>query len=172
MAGLDDDPVALDGADQCRVEDLRLARKVHALLGADAPRALQANPYCLVPLLDWKRVDALGLRLLRESGERDPKGHPNRLVGAADAVIKDLVGTGSTAIAPDEFRRHLTDKLDAPASSRQVGLAIEQRAVIASSSGLLRAPGCALMEDAVVSRLRIMASEGPPGPLVPGIIAG
>jgi exodeoxyribonuclease V alpha subunit len=73
------------------VTELPLARRVHALLGADAPRALQANPYCLVPLLDWKRVDGLGLRLLNESGEADPVNHPHRLVGAADAVVKDLV---------------------------------------------------------------------------------
>jgi exodeoxyribonuclease V alpha subunit len=150
------------------VTELPLARRVHALLGADAPRALQANSYCLVPLLDWKRVDALGLRLLNESGEADPVNHPHRLVGAADAVIKDLVGTGSTAIPHDEFRERLVAKLGAPPSGAldAVELAIARQAVIVAPSGLLRAPGCALMEDGVITRLRAMASEGPPDRLI------
>jgi exodeoxyribonuclease V alpha subunit len=140
------------------VTELSLARRVHVLLGADAPRALQANPYCLVPLLDWKRVDALGLRLLNEAGEPNPANHPHRLVGAADAVIKDLVAAGSTGIARDEFRERLAGKLAMPCSSQAldsaVAHAIEQRAVIVSTSGLLRAPGCALMEDAVAAIAR------------------
>jgi exodeoxyribonuclease V alpha subunit len=148
------------------VSELSLARRVHVLLGADAPRALQANPYCLVPLLDWKRVDGLGLRLLKESGEADPVNHPHRLVGAADAVVKDLVGSGSTAIARDDFRERLAGKLGMSSSSpvldRAVELAIARQAVIASPSGLLRAPGCALMEDGIIARLRAMATEGPP----------
>jgi exodeoxyribonuclease V alpha subunit len=150
------------------VTELPLARRVHALLGADAPRALQANPYCLVPLLDWKRVDALGLRLLNESGEADPVNHPHRLVGAADAVIKDLVGTGSTAIPHDEFRERLVAKLGAPPSGAldAVELAIERKAVIVAPSGLLRAPGCALMEDGIVTRLRTMATKSPPDRLI------
>lgn len=152
------------------VTELPLARRVHALLGADAPRALQANPYCLVPLLDWKRVDALGLRLLRESGEPDPANHPHRLVGAADAVVMDLVGSGSTATAPGDFREGLAGKLgissSAPALNRAVELAIERQAVINSTSGLLRAPGCALMEDGIITRLRTMATEGPPDRLI------
>lgn len=151
------------------VTELSLARRVHALLGADAPRTLQANPYCLVPLLDWKRVDALGLRLLSEAGAPDSANHPHRLVGAADAVVKDLVGSGSTAIARDDFRERLAGKLGLPPSSEALGsavaLAIERQAVITLPSGLLRAPGCALMEDAVVARLRVLANEGPPGPL-------
>lgn len=148
------------------VTELSLARRVHMLLGADAPRALQANPYCLVPLLDWKRVDALGLRLLNEAGDPDPANHRHRMVGAADAVVKDLVGSGSTAIAREKFRERLAGKLGVPPSSgvldRAVELAIAQRAVIVSTSSLLRAPGCVLMEDGIIARLRTMATEGPP----------
>ncbi|WP_194460340.1 AAA family ATPase [Bradyrhizobium sp. CCBAU 53421] len=151
------------------VTELSLARRVHVLLGADAPQALQSNPYCLVPLLDWKRVDELGLRLLSEAGSPDPATHPHRVVAAADAMVKDLVGSGSTAIAWDDFRERLAGKLGLPPSSgtlhRAVALAVERQAVITLPSGLLRAPGCALMEDAVVARLRAMANEGPPGPL-------
>lgn len=152
------------------VTELSQARRVYVLLGTDAPRALEANPYCLVPLLDWKRVDALGLRLLNESGEPNPANHPHRLVGAADSVVKDLVGTGSTAINREEFRERIAGKLGAPPSSgaldRAVELAIAQRAVIVSASGLLRAPGCALMEEGIIARLRAMVTDGPPDRLI------
>ena len=148
------------------VTDLRLARRVHSLLGADAPGALQANPYCLVPVLDWKRVDELGRRLLSEAGHREPDHHPHRLVGAADAVIKDVVAAGWTAITPEDFRQRLAQRLqtapDSPVMDRAIELAWVHKAVLRSSDGLLRAPGCAVMENAVVARLRAMAAEPPP----------
>jgi exodeoxyribonuclease V alpha subunit len=43
---------------------------------------------------------------------------------------------------------------------------IARQAVIVAPSGLLRAPGCALMEDGIITRLRTMASEGPPDRLI------
>jgi len=149
------------------ITDLRLTRRVHVLLGADAPRALQSNPYCLVPLADWKRVDELGLRLLKETGHRDPETHPDRLVGAADAAVKDLVRSGSTAMSADDLRERLAGKLAVPSGAplieTAVDLAAARQAVAPSDAGLLlRAPGCALMEDTVVARLRGMAAEGPP----------
>jgi exodeoxyribonuclease V alpha subunit len=148
------------------VTDLRLARRVHALLGADAPRALQANPFCLVPLLDWKRVDELGRRLLAEAGCAEPDHHPHRLVGAADSVVKDLIATGATAISEDDFRRHLAEKLrappDAPVLGRALDLALARKAVLRGPDGLLRAPGCAMMENVVAERLRAMATEPAP----------
>jgi len=148
------------------VTDLRLARRVHALLGADAPGALQANPYCLVPLLDWKRVDELGRRLLAEAGHSDPDSHPNRLVGAADAVVKDVIAAGWTAVTPDDFRQRLAHRLrvalDSPVMDQAIELAWVHKAILRAPDGLLRAPGCAVMENAVVTRLRTMAAEPPP----------
>jgi exodeoxyribonuclease V alpha subunit len=148
------------------ITDLGMTRRLHRLLGADAPRALQTNPYCLVPLLDWKRVDALGQRLLAEAGHADPSCHPHRLTGAVDAVMKDMIGTGSTAASPEVFRQRLARKLDLlpddTAVDRAMVHAVERRAAVVSAEGLLRAPGCAVMEDAVVGRLRRMAAETPP----------
>jgi exodeoxyribonuclease V alpha subunit len=147
------------------VTDLRLARRVHALLGADAPRALQTNPYCLVPLLDWKRVDGLGLRLLAEAGHSDPESHRHRLVGAADAVVKDLLATGSTAVTSDDLRQRIASKLrmNADASVRlAVDLALSHKAALTSPEGLLRAPGAAIMENFIVDRLGAMVAEPAP----------
>jgi len=145
--------------------DIRLARRIHVLLGDDAPARLQANPWCLVPLLSWSKVDELGLRLAREAGIISPHDLPNRLVGAADAVVKDAIAAGSTAIDAAEFRTKLGGKLGVdsttPLLDTACALAIERRAVVADATGLLRAPGCALMEDAVTSRLAGMSTQGP-----------
>lgn len=157
------------------VTDLLLTRRVHVLLGADAPRALQANPYCLVPLIDWRRADDLGCRLLAEGGCAEPEQHPHRLIGAADAVVKDLIATGSTAMAEEDFRRRLAGKLgvtpDARVLDRGLDLAVAHKAVLRAPGGLLRAPGCAIMENAVVARLRLMAAE-PASVGVRGLLEG
>ncbi len=147
------------------VTDIKLARRVHSLLGDDAPARLQSNPWCLVPLLKWKTVDDLGLRLRREAGAPDPAQHLDRLVGAADAVFKDIIGEGSTATTPENFRERLADKLGVSSSAAVVNrahlLAIEHRAAVPGPEGLLRAPGCALMENTIVERLRLMANQAP-----------
>jgi exodeoxyribonuclease V alpha subunit len=146
--------------------DFKLARRIQALLGDDAPARLQTNPWCLVPLAPWGTVDALGVRLSKEAGATEPRLIPNRLVGAADAVIKDVIGEGSTAVEVNDFRDRLASKLGVSATDDAIrkaqGLAVAHRAVTGGPAGLLRAPGCALMEDAVVARLRLMSSEGPP----------
>src|SRR5262249_7356525 len=147
------------------LSDIKLVRHVHALLGDDAPARLQANPWCLVPLTRWSQVDELGLRLLREGDSASPEDDPRRLVGAADAVVKDAIGQGSTALAEDAFRDDLAAKLglaaDSPAIAQAQDLALRHRAVVAAG-GLLRAPGAALMEDAVTVRLAEMASTPVP----------
>jgi exodeoxyribonuclease V alpha subunit len=149
--------------------DFKLARQVHALLGDGAPSRLQSNPWCLVPLARWDTVDALGLRLRLEGGSTTPEQDPSRLVGAADAAIKDVIAEGSTASDAEAFLDRLATKLGvAPSDSlvRQAhALALQHGAVAPGPAGLLRAPGCALMEDAVVSRLRRMAEQGSPGRL-------
>ena len=141
--------------------DLKIVKRVHALLGDDAPARLQANPWCLVPLAPWSQVDELGLRLLREAGCASPVDDPRRLIGATDAVMKDAIAQGSTALTEETFREELAAKLrlkpSSPAIAHAHDLALRHRAVV-PGNGLLRAPGAALMEDAVVRRLATMAA--------------
>jgi exodeoxyribonuclease V alpha subunit len=65
------------------VDDLKIARRLHRVLGDAAVERLAGNPYAMVPLLPWSRLDALGRRLLREDGF-DPAIDPRRITGAAD----------------------------------------------------------------------------------------
>ncbi|MEY9158501.1 AAA family ATPase [Bradyrhizobium japonicum] len=145
------------------ISDIRLAKRLYVLLGDGAPAKLEANPWCLVPFLPWTRVDRLALKLSIENGHRAPRRLPRRLVGAADSVIKDLIAEGATAVSAPEFRAMLARKLEPDALDLEsaIELALRCRAVVTGSNGLLRAPGCAMMEEAVARRLKEMLRVPP-----------
>lgn len=146
-------------------EDIRLARRIHALLGDGAEARLRANPYCLVAMLPWPAVDRAGLRLLAEAGGAAPHDDPRRLVGAADAVVKAALGRGDTMMPTEAFRAALARTLKVAGGARRVDLAADaagrNTAVISGPDGV-RAPGAAGMEDALVSRLSAMLDPAYP----------
>ncbi|MEH3064276.1 MAG: AAA family ATPase [Methylobacterium radiotolerans] len=153
------------------VNDVRVARRVAAVLGAEAVATLDRNPWCLVPLLPWAKVDALGCRLLREAGRSGVEDAPDRLVGAVDAAMRDVIAGGDTMVAAADLRSRVADRLGVPGGHARVeeALAVGARngAVVAWDASTWRAPGCALMEEAVIVRLRAMlegrgASSGMP----------
>lgn len=137
------------------IGELRLAKKIYSLLGDDAPDRLAENPWCLVPLMSWTHVDELGLRLSREAGHPAPSRLDNRVVGAADSVMKDVIAEGSTAIMRSDFRTALSRKLGIRETEAgpALELAVHRHAAIVGCSDTLRAPGCAAMEERVVRRL-------------------
>lgn len=147
------------------VDDVRIARRVALILGNDAIELLEANPYVLVPLLPWAKVDKLGLRLLVEAGCRAPRQDRRRLVGAVDAVVKKAISGGHTAVPNESLRFILGESLGVSERSPLIDLAVamgeRNGAVIRGAAGW-RAPGCAAMEDAVVARLRRMLARDYP----------
>lgn len=140
------------------VSDTRLVRRIAAVLGEDAIATLDRNPWCLVPLLPWQTVDALGCRLLREAGRTAVEDAPDRLVGAVDAAIKDVIAGGDTMITTADLQARIAERLGVSIDHRRVGdaftIAARNGAILAGHPGLWRAPGCAQMEEAVVERLR------------------
>ncbi|WP_408902555.1 AAA family ATPase [Methylobacterium radiotolerans] len=145
------------------VEDMRVAARIHAVLGSDAVQTLSRNPWCLVSLLPWKTVDDLGCRILREAGEPSVEDAPSRLVGAVDAAMKDVIATGDTLVGEAALKDRVARKLDVPVNHARVeqALVMGQRNGAALLDGVARwrAPGCALMEEAVVGRLRSMRDD-------------
>ena len=141
------------------IDDVGLARRVHAILGDDAVTTLSANPYVLVPLLSWKRVDALGKKLLSAQGA-SVVDDARRRVGAADEVVKRTLLQGDTATTLPGLRESLTRLLAVDDRPLDVDLAIEA----AVANGALvpegedwRAPGAAAMEESVSRRLAELA---------------
>jgi exodeoxyribonuclease V alpha subunit len=152
------------------VDDVQVARRVGLILGTSAVERLERNPWTLVALMRWEDVDGLGIRLRREAGDALPEEDPDRLVGAVDAAIRDVIATGATAVADEELRARVARKLgirrDARAVWEAVDLGSQHGAVVPRDEGGWRAPGCALMEEAVAERLRRMLA-GEPGGLRP-----
>lgn len=147
------------------IDDIAVARRVGRILGADAVGQLRRNPYCLVPVLDWPRLDALGIKLLAEAGVEAPSRDPRRLVGACDTVVKRRITDGHTAGAWDTLRAGLSKllhlKSDSPVLAQAMALGVRHGAVL-PAGGMWRAPGCARMEEYVLERLlQIQASSGP-----------
>ncbi|MDH2310863.1 AAA family ATPase [Methylobacterium brachiatum] len=147
----------------CGVADMRVVARIHAVLGDAAAATLARNPWTLVPLLRWEQVDALGCRLLREAGASCVEDAPDRLVGAVDASVKAVIATGDTVVTDEDLRAEVARRLNvAPAHARvgdALSVGLRNGAIVPDDNGMWRAPGCALMEEAVVRRLRTMLDE-------------
>jgi exodeoxyribonuclease V alpha subunit len=147
------------------VEDVETTRSIVRILGDKAVERLSANPYCLVPLLPWKKVDAIGRKLMVEQNCKTPSADIRRLVGACDAVVKAEIADGHTAGDFDTLRaglaRHLKVAPDASLVDQAIAAGKRHGSIVPGSDGW-RAPGCASMEVQVLGGLReIAASTGP-----------
>lgn len=150
------------------IEDIQIARTVLKLFGDTAVERLNDNPYCLVPLLPWSKVDATGLQLLAEAGVADPHRDRRRLVGAADTAVKRLLRQSATAITDEDLRAELAKLLGGRSKAfldETVTAAADNMAVVAGAPGVWRAPGAATMEDELVERFRRMLEPGYPVPV-------
>lgn len=148
------------------IDNVPIARRVCQILGDTAIERLSANPYCLVPLIEWKKVDPLALKLLAEAGVESPASDIRRLVGACDAVVKAHIKDGHTAGTLESLSSGLVDCLGVPVESALIGDAIAAGkrfgAILPVTEDWWRAPGCAAMEDSVQQRLRnICVSKSP-----------
>jgi len=141
------------------IEDIALALRIDRILGSDAVERLRANPYILVPLLPWAKVDSLGLRLLAEVGSTKPHEDPRRLVGSVDASVKMAIGNGHTAMDAGSLHASISRLLGVSNESKRVRDAVsigERHGAVVRSGEVFRAPGCAAMEETVRAHLRSM----------------
>lgn len=143
--------------DQQGIEDVALARRIGRILGGEAVTRLSANPYVLVPLLPWAKVDALGLKLLAGGAPSSPRLDPRRLVGAADEAVKRALERGDTVLSTETFRHELGRLLSVSAGGERVSYAVSaaiRNEAVLEENGLWRAPGAAVMEEALAARLK------------------
>jgi hypothetical protein len=139
--------------DRLGVPDLGVVRRLHRVFGDVAMERIAANPYVMVPLLPWKRTDAIGKRLILEDGG-DPAGDRRRIVGAADEAVKQMLRRGDTASSARDFGMETANLLALPlVADAAVTIAAETGAVLPAGD-VLRAPGAAALEDDLAFRLR------------------
>ena len=151
------------------IDDFRLSRQVLALLGEAAVATLEENPYVLVALLSWARVDEFGLKVLRSSGIDQPRRDRRRLVGAVDAAIKKAIVEGNTAISQSGLlvavAKHIGVSIGSEMPSLAISMASAEGAIVLDGDRW-RAPGCASMEDAITDRFLLMQSPDYPSEVV------
>ncbi|KQQ11832.1 hypothetical protein ASF53_16860 [Methylobacterium sp. Leaf123] len=139
------------------VADIRATRRIAAILGGKAVETLERNPFILVPFLPWTSLDALGRRLLAQAGRRRPEDAPERLVGAVDATMKAVIASGATAIRDRNLRAAVASRLAVevahPRLAAALAAGLRNGAMVAAPGGRWRAPGCAVLEQAVLDRL-------------------
>lgn len=152
------------------INDIGLARRVGRILGGTAVEQLQTNPYRLVPVLEWGKLDEFAKKLLKEAGVQAPGKDPRRLLGACDAVVKRHIKDGHTAGTMETMRDGLAKLLqvkgNSPMLDAAMALGIEHGAIV--PQGIYwRAPGCAVMEDYVFERLRQIQLSTSPVQILP-----
>lgn len=149
--------------DRHGVRDIGVVRRIHKVFGTSAMEAVAANPYVLVPLLPWRKVDDLGRRMFAGDG-KDARNDPRRLVGAADEAVKRMLRRGDTAsdrrALVAELETLLGDDTDTDAA---IAVARINGAVLGHDD-FFRAPGAAALEDDLARRLANLAASRPEAP--------
>lgn len=144
------------------IVDVGVARRIHRLLGAGAVQALQSNPWTLIPHMSWSKVDEIGKRILAQARVAKLTQDVRRLTGAVDAAVKSALEDGHTAMEQAWLVKRLAKLLSVAAESPLLHRALkagrENQAIMAGANGIWRAPGAALMEDAVKERLKAMSA--------------
>jgi exodeoxyribonuclease V alpha subunit len=145
------------------VEDLKLVRRLHRILGDAAVERLAANPYSMVPLVSWSRLDPIGRRLLIEEG-RDPRSDARRITGAADEVVKRMLRRGDTAASVERFACEMARLLGSALSPTALLDVARRNGAVVEEGDRLRAPGAAAIEDGLVRLLKAfqVGAEGLP----------
>jgi exodeoxyribonuclease V alpha subunit len=149
------------------INEFWVVRRILDIFGADAVGRLSENPWILVPLLPWKKVDKIGLAIIEANGFSKPFEHPDRLIGACDAICKDFLRRGDTAIDRKLLAKKLHEKIAVSASDcrieRVIALGVDASALVPTTTkvDVFRAPGAMFMENFVLERLTAMHARQP-----------
>jgi len=147
------------------IDNASVVRLCADIFGINACEQLSRNPYCLSLLIPWSKCDEIGLKILSETNPSVRSFEaPQRLLGAVEAAMRDVLNSGDTIISRDELLLILGNKLltrkDYPADlpDKALELGIQARAVIDSCGNFLPV-GSAFMENSVQETLQGLKSS-------------
>lgn len=138
------------------IDDFFLVRVCLKLFGDKAPQKITKSPYIFSSMLDWAKCDRFGLKILSESHQLDkPHLAPERLLGAIDSSMRDVLAEGNTCVTKTDLQKILAKKLirqkDYPSDLpvRAIALAIENNAIIQTKENKFLPPGANYLENRV-----------------------
>lgn len=140
------------------IDNPSVVRLCANIFGLKACDQLTLNPYCLALLISWAKCDEIGIKLLSESNTFKPHEAPQRLLGAIQSSIRDVLKSGDTFIHRNALLLILSKKLltrkdypvDLPMMALDMG--IRAQSLIVSGNGFLPL-GSAYMEQYVKTTL-------------------
>ena len=141
--------------------DGRLARKVLAIWGTDAPARLRGDPWLMLAVADFATVDAASWRL------GFPGDAEARRVAAVEAVLYRRLDESHTWTGRAEVERRVADLLGCALrqASEAVSGAVGLGAVVETEGGLQPA-GAAMMEATAASTIASMLEASGSGDLI------
>lgn len=127
-----------------------LATKVRRAWGNDAARMMELNPYYLLAFTSWASVDAAAAKLGVAHDD------PRRLIGAVESSLYDRLSDGHTLTDEATLIRSVNRLLVRKCGDQALKLAFEGGVVVGSLQAGYQSVGAAVMEQAVVGRIRSM----------------
>ncbi|MFL9905875.1 AAA family ATPase [Paraburkholderia sp. RL17-337-BIB-A] len=132
--------------------DLRMATTLRRVWGTKTRELLQRNPYYLLALASWRRVDSLGAKLgIAADDDR-------RLVGAVESCLYDRLQWGHTVASSGALEAALAGRIDRRLVKRAIEVALAEGAVCGNSVIGYQAFGAWALENGIASRIRSMLS--------------
>ncbi len=143
------------------VADPAVARQLWRLLGTvDAWERLVRRPYAAAALLPWAVVDGLAARLADLADTNLDHDRADRLAGACDSVVREMLSAGDTAIRPADLLARLASRGVPGPLAVEAGVSAGR---LVRSRDMFRAPGAAHLEASLVSHLSRLRSCGGQG---------
>ncbi|MCM2250619.1 MAG: ATP-dependent RecD-like DNA helicase [Geothrix sp.] len=140
-----------------------LATKVSRLWGVAAPEKIAENPYRMLAVAGWARVDAAAL----DAGA--PPDCPERRIAAVEATCYRVMGDKHTALTEQEILEGIQRLLRCSPETAQEALALAEadHAVVRAQNGLWQSLGPWFMERFVHDRIqeRVAEEDAPSGHL-------
>lgn len=134
----------------------RLADKVIQCWGDAAKATLEANPYLLLAVAGWSRVDSEARKIGVADDDR------RRWVGAVESALYSRLNAGHTLTPHGTAIRLVNGLLGQGTGAAAIAVALEEGAIVGSNVAGYQPLGAHSLEQGIVARLRsMMAGESP-----------
>jgi exodeoxyribonuclease V alpha subunit len=142
------------------IDDFSLVKLCKQLFADKAIDVISKNPYILSSMLLWDKCDCFGLKILNEVHElSSPHVATERMLGAVNSSLRDVLADGHTCIASNDLQNRLAKKLVKQNNyqydivNKAIRLAIENNAVVCKSNNTFLPPGSNYLENQVKDNL-------------------